>query len=266
MESTQVAMGQPAAPAPAATHAAPPPRSLGAGAGASWWGEGWRIFSASPGIWILNLIILAVISVVLLIIPFIGGLALNFLMPVFFGGLMVGCGALARGEALRVGHLFAGFTGGRFGPLILLALIMFGIGIVFALIIGVIMFFTLGGAVLAAMAGGAGADPSNMAAMAGSFGIGAVIAFVIVLILGILIAMMYWMAPALIVMNGEGPGSALAKSFKGSTANFGAIIIWVLLYIVLAIVASIPLGLGWFVLGPMIIGACFAGWRTIYGD
>jgi hypothetical protein len=32
----------------------------------------------------------------------------------------------------------------------------------------------------------------------------------------------------------------------------------------LAIVASIPFLLGWIVLGPMLVGSCYAGWRTIF--
>jgi hypothetical protein len=29
--------------------------------------------------------------------------------------------------------------------------------------------------------------------------------------------------------------------------------------------AATAVGLGWLVLGPMVVGSCYAGWRTIFG-
>jgi uncharacterized membrane protein len=81
----------------------------------------------------------------------------------------------------------------------------------------------------------------------------------------LLIAMAYWFAPALVVLNGETPMDALSKSFTASWRNVGAFLLYGLVFIGLAIAASIPLALGWFVLGPMLVGSCYAGWRTIFG-
>jgi len=39
-----------------------------------------------------------------------------------------------------------------------------------------------------------------------------------------------------------------------------------LVYIGLAILASIPFGLGWLVLGPMLVGSCYASWRQVFGS
>src|SRR5437667_186121 len=91
------------------------PRHLLAGAGVSFWSEAWRIFSASPGAWIVILVVYVLISIGLAIIPVVGNLAHLVLTPVFIGGVMLGCHALARGEPLSIGHLFGGFQGGRFG-------------------------------------------------------------------------------------------------------------------------------------------------------
>ena len=83
--------------------------------------------------------------------------------------------------------------------------------------------------------------------------------------LALLAAMAYWFAPALVVLNGEPPIAALQKSFAASWRNIGAFLLYGLIYIGLAIVATIPMGLGWLVLGPMLVGSCYAGWRTIFG-
>jgi uncharacterized membrane protein len=60
------------------------------------------------------------------------------------------------------------------------------------------------------------------------------------------------------------PGAALKASFEGCLANLGPFLVYSLVFIGLAILASIPLGLGWLVLGPMIAGSCYASWRRIF--
>jgi hypothetical protein len=238
---------------------APEPRHLAAGAGASFWGEAWRIFSASPGAWIVILIVYVLISIGLAIIPVVGNLAHLILMPVFIGGVMLGCQALARGEPLSVAHLFEGFKSGRFGPLAILGLLLLAIFIVFCIVMffGMLMAFGMSG--LSALAGQG--DPwTMMSAMGGGF----LVLLLIALAGGLLIAMAFWFAPALVVLSGEEPLGALQKSFSASWTNFGAFLVYGLIYIGLAIVASIPLGLGWLVFAPMIAGSCYAGWRQIF--
>jgi len=240
---------------------APAPRQLPAGNGWSFWAEAWRIFSAAPGTWIVILIVYVLISIALAIIPVVGSLAHIVLTPVFAGGIMLGCDALARGEPLTLRHLFEGFTNPRFGSLAILGLILLAL----AILIGIIMFFgmlmTLGMSGLGALAGQG--DPLDaMAAM----GTGFLVLLLVALSAGLLIAMAYWFAPALVVLNGEEPMAALQKSFAACLANFTPFLVYGLIYIGLAIVASIPLGLGWLVLAPMIAGSCYASWRQIFGE
>jgi uncharacterized membrane protein len=176
---------------------------------------------------------------------------------------MLGCHALARGEPLRLGHLFAGFQHGRFAPLCVLGLLWLAVVFIVAIVMVGTVFLALGAAGLAALmdVGNPNFDYSALAAAGGSVAIVGLIA----LALTLLVAMAYWFAPALVVLNGETPVAALRKSFAASMHNFGAFLLYGILYIGLAIVASIPLGLGWLVLGPMVVGSCYAGWRTIFG-
>jgi len=44
------------------------------------------------------------------IVPLVGPLVGGLLFPVLMGGIMLGCDAMRRGEALTVAHLFAGFN------------------------------------------------------------------------------------------------------------------------------------------------------------
>jgi len=255
----------PAVPASiAAEGPAPPPRELAAGVGAAWWGESWRIFCAAPWVWIGILVVFCVLSIALVLIPVVGSLVHTVLTPVFAGGLMLGCHALAKGRPLTIGHLFEGFQGGRLAPLAMLGLlwlaILFGVAIV---MVGTV-FLTLGAKGLAALIDYGNASQIDFAEIASA---GAAIAIVglVALTVVLLAAMAYWFAPALVVLNGAPPLVALRQSFAASARNIGAFLLYGLVFIGLAIVASIPIGLGWLVLGPMLVGSCYAGWRTIFG-
>lgn len=250
-------------PASTGTAAAPAPRQLAAADGVGWWGESWRIFCAAPAVWVGLFVLFVVISIALVMVPVIGSLVHTVLMPVFMGGTMLGCNALARGEPLRIGHLFDGFQGGRFAPLCLLGLLWLAILFVVATVMVATVFLTLGASGLAALLD-FGATQLDYTALA-SAGAAMFVVGAIAIVVFFLVAMAYWFAPALVVLNGETPMDALSKSFAASWHNVGAFLLYGLVFIGLAIAASIPLALGWFVLGPMLVGSCYAGWRTIFG-
>ena len=259
----QMPEATPAQPGAATPAPAPPPRLLPAGDGAAWWGESWRIFCAAPAAWLGILVVFVVVSIALVLVPIVGSLVHTVLTPVFAGGAMLGCHALARGEPLRIGHLFEGFQRGRFAPLCILGLIWLAILVVIAIVMVATIFLTLGASGLAALMDFSGTS-IDYAALA-SAGMAVFIVGLVALAITVLVAMAYWFAPALVVLNGEPPVAALQKSFAASSRNIGAFLLYGLIYIGLAIVASIPVGLGWLVLGPMVAGSCYAGWRTIFG-
>jgi uncharacterized membrane protein len=239
------------------------PRRLPAAQGMSFWSEAWRIFCAAPLVWILMLCAYVILSIVLVFIPVIGSLAHSVLTPVFMGGLMLGCHALARGQPLEFGHLFAGFKDGRFGPLAVLGLIMLALFIVLGIVCVGIALVTIGMSGLGVLM-----DYDNPRAWATLTGAGFGILFLILvaLVAGVLVWMAFWFAPALVVLDGMEPIAALKASFDASLANIMPFLVYGLVYIGLAIVASIPFGLGWLVLAPMLVGTCYASWRQVFGD
>jgi uncharacterized membrane protein len=243
---------------------APPPRLLPAGDGAAWWGESWRIFCAAPLAWIGIFVVFVVLSWLIMKIPIIGSPAHAVLTPVFAGGVMLGCHALAGGKPLSVGHLFEGFRGDHVAPLLTLGLLWLAMLIGVAVLVVGTAFLALGIAGVAALVNFASSPIDYYFALT-TAGMWIAIIALIALTLLFLAAMAYWFAPALVVLNGEPPLSALSKSFTASWRNFGAFLVYGLIYIGLAIAATIPLMLGWFVLGPMLVGSCYAGWRTIFG-
>lgn len=245
------------------------PRALEAGVGASWWGEAWTIFRAAPFEWIAIVVVYVILSVVLAFVPVVGGFAGTVLAPVFAGGVMLGCDSLAHGQPLSVGCLFEGFRGRHFAPLLILGLVWIGILVLIALVV-------VGGTLL--VLGASGVAALMRAADSMTFDVGSIdyaallsagmtfaVLSAIALVLTFIAASAYWFAPALVVLNGESPLAALRASFVASWVNVGAFLLYGLIGVGLAIAASIPVMLGWLVVGPMTAASAYAGWRTIFG-
>ena len=73
-----------------------------------------------------------------------------------------------------------------------------------------------------------------------------------------------WLAPALIVLQKQPPFEALKTSLAACWANLGALTIYGLLWIGFAIIASIPLMLGWLVLAPLMVLSTYAAYRDLF--
>lgn len=229
-------------------------RAVGAGQGWTWIAEGFALFKKAPGIWIALVIILFVILLVLAFIPLLGAVATFLLMPVFVGGLMLGCRALQGGGGLELGHLFAGFKE-QTGNLIVLGALAIGGGIIVML---PVMAIVGGGAMFGMMRG----DAAGVAAMGGSL----VLAWLAALALSIPLYMALWFAPALVVLRRLAPVAAIKESFLGCLKNIVPFLVYGILLLVLGIIAAIPFGLGWLVLGPVTIASVYAAYRDIFGD
>jgi uncharacterized membrane protein len=224
-------------------------RAVPAGHGVSWLGEGWRLFKQSPLIWIVNVILFLVITVAVQVVPIAGGIAGALLAPVLGAGLMIGAHALHHGETLEVGHLFAGFrqnTG---------ALVLVGVVYLVGVIAIVILAMLLMGASFAGLMAGGGEQ---------ALGPGLILAVLIGVALVIPLAMAYWFAPALVALNGLSAIEAMKMSFWGCLKNILPFLVYGLVALVAAIVATIPLALGWLVLGPVLAATMYASYRDIY--
>ena len=254
-----------AGPASAPRPEAPPPGgwSVAAGRGAAWWGEGWRLFAAAPWTWLAITAVFTVIMVVLALIPFVGQFASTLLYPVLGGGVLLGARALDRGLPLTVTTLFAGF-GDRFGPLLLVALLYCAGWLVISVIALVVL---IGGVGLGALSALLAADPlqGGLDALSG-LGASAFGVILIVVLLGMPLVMAYWFAPALVVFRGDEPLAAMKESFVANLRNILPFLVYSLIGIGLAIVASIPVLLGWLVLAPVFATSVYASYKDIFGE
>ncbi len=232
-------------------------KSLPAMAGLDWIKSAFNLFKMNPLIWIVLIVLWFVLNVVVQFVPIIGGLAMSLLYAVFMAGFMIGCAALERGEDLEVGHLFAGFKSNT-GSLIGLGALYLGIIIVFAVIFGILVIGGMGGA--ENLANPESIDPTVL------FSAGTMMSILVGLLLLIPIIMMFWFAPVLIALGGVSLIESLKMSFAGCLKNIMPLLVFSIAMVVLAVIASIPLFLGWLVLLPMGMAAFYTAYRAIYTD
>jgi len=231
------------------------PRAVDAGRGLAWWSEAWPLFTRAAGMWIVLAVLLIVIFVVVGMIPVLGTLALSLAAPVFGGGLLLAARKVDAGGALEIGDLFAGFRD-KPGPLLTLGALL----LVATLLIGGVGAVLGLGAVMGIFAGGVGQSPGTIFA---ALGAGALAALVM-LALALVVAMAFWFAPALVVLRNAAPVPALKASFAGCLNNIVPMLLYGVLYIVAAVVASIPFGLGWIVLLPLLLLTAYTSYRDVF--
>jgi hypothetical protein len=182
----------------------------------------------------------------------LGTLLTALFWPVFVAGFCVGCRALDEGGELEIAHLFAGFRE-RLGPLL-------GVGalsLLASLIIGMVVGLGLGAGAFTMMRG----DPEAMAALAGT-----TLALLVLITMALLLPVMMaaWFAPALVVFQGEGVIDSMKGSFAGCLKNIVPFLVYGVVFFLLALLAMIPIGLGWLVLGPMLSASVYTSYRDIY--
>jgi hypothetical protein len=224
------------------------------GNGWTWIADAWAFMGLQRGTFIGIFVIYCVLLVGVSIVPFGGSLAAALFGPVLNAGILIGCDALRRGEPLEINHLFAGFKS-RVGPLIGLGAISLGAGVVMVLI--VIAIF---GAAYFGMMAGDTAGPESIAALV-TMG---VLAALIVVALSVPLYMAIFFAPALIVFHDFKVGDALKASFFACLKNMLPFLVWGVVAFLLAIPATLVLGLGWLLLGPVLMISLYMSYRDIF--
>ena len=228
-------------------------KGVEAGRGWDWIAAGWELFKRQAGMWIALALVALVIFVVLAFIWFIGSIASIVLTPVFGAGVVIGCRAVEEGRPLEIGHLFAGFRE-KLGPLATVGAIYLGTAVVIALVVGLAT-----GASIFAMMGGARPDMATPAAA-----LTVILALLIMLALLLPVVMAIWFAPPLVVFHDKSAVEAMQESFTGCLRNIVPFLVYGIVLMVLGVLAAIPLGLGWLVLGPVLAASLYTSYKDIY--
>lgn len=235
-----------------------PPRGVSAGNGMTWIGTGWGLFTKAWLMWIVSILVLFVLAIIVSLIPIIGSLAFQILTPVFTAGFVVACRTLEKGGEFEIEHLMAGFKN-NFGNLVIVGLLYLG-GLI--LIFLVVMGFVGMGAFMAIMAGNAADVSTALMASGMSFLLGTLV----MLALMVPLLMLYWFAPALVIMHNMGPWTAMKASFSGCLRNIVPFLLYGIVMLVLCLLLLIPFGLGMLVWIPLMITSTYAAYRDIYTE
>jgi uncharacterized membrane protein len=233
----------------------PEGRGVAAGRGLSWIGEAWDLFKQAAGLWIGIVVVMFVMFFVAAFIPLVGPLATMLFFPVLIGGLMLGCRALEENQELEFAHLFAGFRQ-SFGTLVAVGALYLAGYVVVMLIVVVLT----GASMFTMMGMGGQPEGADLMAIFATTGI----AFLLAMALTIPLLMAVWLAAPLVVFHDQGAIEAMKGSFMGCLKNVVPFLVYGVIMFVLAIVASIPLALGWLVLGPMVVASVYTAYRDIY--
>lgn len=228
--------------------------SVAAGNAINWYQCGWKIFSADKVNWVLMTLAFFVIILVLGFIPVLGMVAIYLLLPVLQAGMISAADKAGRGEPIDIGDLFIAFKiQEKRNSLLALG------GIMLATVLAAMVFSLpfIGAGVLAGMS----ETPTDGMPALPAIGVGGLLFAVTA---GLLMAMMFFYAPALVMLRGMGAVDAIKTSFAGAWKNGLPFIIFMLVYMVLSVVAAIPFGLGFLVLLPVVVAASYCSYKDIF--
>lgn len=229
---------------------------LSAAHGWAWIKQGYALFMKAPLLWIVLLAICMVAAVGISSIPVVGEPLVSLLMPVIIVGLMAGCHMLTLGEELELAHLFSGFYR-HTSHLVTLG----GIALVGQYVIFGLMMVAGGTAIVGIlMSSQPTTDPEVMSQAISAGG------FAVLLGLGLfsLLMMSMQFAPMLVFFNDVPPVQAMKLSLRAFQHNIGAMMVYGVTFMFLAVLATIPMMVGWLILLPLVFTSLYASYCEIF--
>ncbi|MEF8834375.1 MAG: BPSS1780 family membrane protein [Halofilum sp. (in: g-proteobacteria)] len=231
--------------------------------GAQWLARAWRLFMAAPGMWIVLSIVFLLIFIVLNLVPAIGFLVALVLAPALSGGMLLAARDAEAGRPLDLGRLFEPLVSDRTrGDIVILGLLYTGASIAATLGCLMVLIVTAGLSVLdpGLLSGQDGFQAGNAA----SLGVGVLFALLIWLLLALTVAVVFFYAIPLVVLASLPPIQAITLGVHGLARNLWPLLVFGLIWTVLALLAILPLMLGWLVLGPITWTAWYTSYRDIF--
>lgn len=241
-----------ASTAPRRRHPLPQPGHVTPADTLQWLVAGWKTFTASPGTWIIQTLILIVVLSALGVVPLLGWALAPLALPVLVAGMLSGARALDQGEALRIDHLFDGVRR-HAGNLLMIG-----------------GFHLLGALLAALIAAAVGSSAAFTGMLVGAFaGVGlaaggVMLAVAVFTVLWVLLLMALWFAPALVMLQDVSPLDAMKLSARACLSNLTSFIVLGFILYVLTWIAMLPAGLGMLVWVPVLAGAMHTAWQDTF--
>ncbi len=230
-------------------------RQTSAKQGWQWIVNGFYLFFKAPLAWVLSCFVLLLIAATLALIPMVGQFFFTLLSPLFLAGLMIGCRALERGEKLEIAYLFAGF---RQNPVPLIT--VGGIYLVGQVLILGVAIMLGGGTLMELLINGKRVDENELRGVMS----GGLTAVMVALGLSIPLMMAAWFAPLLVAFKDMPAVAAMKLSFLACIKNIIPLQLYTITMVVLAVIAAMPYGLGFFLLVPVLFASLYASYEDIF--
>ena len=148
------------------------------------------------------------------------------------------------------------------GPLVLLGLISLAGYVLMGL---VAVGFVVGGIASGAVLDNPGQEITPEM-IEGLFGVGAMVLVLVELILWAVMLMAMFYAIPLVMLGRQDAWPAVQDSIAACWINMGALLVFGLIGLVLAVLAMIPLGLGFLIVWPVMLGAMYASYREVFPE
>jgi uncharacterized membrane protein len=245
----------------------PEPNRLPAGVGLAWISEGWALMQGHIGAWIGMGVVFFLVSFVLGLVPFFGAIALALLTPVLLAGTALACRAKEQEGEMSFTHLFAGFSN-RVGALMMLGviyfLIAFSIGLIFAVVAGLMVGF--GALSMGALSAMLNADSGgSLLAVGGGMLLVFLLSLLVLALFLIPLIIVQWLSPPLVALHEDLTAwEAYKLALRGVLRNLLPFTVYGIVITVLSVLTVFTLGLGLLILFPLCFCTIYAAYRDIF--
>jgi uncharacterized membrane protein len=225
-------------------------RTVPIGSCVRWISGTYELFSQRPWKWIGTMLLFALISIALSMVP-LSNLLTTILWPVVAGGMAYALDQLRQTRNFTLSAVFSGF-GPKFLPLATVGVVaLLSYGIMFA------VFSVMVGSDTAIALTGGGKQLSTIPPNFWS-------ALMVSMVLSIPLTAATFLATPLIMLHDLRPAEAMQMSFFGCLKNIVPWILSGILMMLLILVSAIPLLLGLFVTLPMAVMLFYSMYRDIF--
>ncbi len=231
-------------------------RTANAARGLGWFVDGFNLFKLNMPVWVGIAILLLFASMISSVFT-LAGLVMQLLFPALMGGLMLGCRETETGGKLKLDHLFAGFRQDA------AELVLFGVintillGVILAVMIFAIIL-TIGGFTVytALFEGDYISLLENLQVI--------LVIILVALLVSVPLLMTMLFGPALIVFNKLNVLQAMKASLVACVKNSLPFLVYGIVGLILSVLATLPLFLGWIVLVPVSIASIYYAYKDIF--
>jgi len=220
------------------------PRAVQAGHAFAWYEDAMRLFKLAPVTWCLLGLVTLATDFGLQLVPGIGVAASKVIVPLVECGMLIGAGALDRGQPLSLRYTLTAFGArpGAVAAIVIAALAVFAAEALAA--------YYFGGANLLAP------DPET-----GELSSAAVTGIVIA---GALASLPVAFVPFAVLFSDASFADAFGSSARAFALNLMPLLLFAAIAVVLVVLGLLLLGVGLIAVFPLLSAASYAAWKDIF--